>query len=168
MVNSSYQTTRLKIGEVFNSKQDSEFLVSVIEILTPSVVESLPPYFHDVNSIPSAQKWLAQVISDGRLFIVKLIGESKAIGFVFLSTENSGDTHIGYLLGEPYWGKGYATEILKGLIDFIKSEDQVTRLIAGVATDNVASIKLLQKLGFIHSSSEVNGTMFYQYRFSQK
>jgi len=139
-----------------------------MEILTPNVVGSLPPYFQNVNSIASARGWLKQVVSDGRLFIVKRIGESKAIGFVFLSTENSGDTHIGYLLAESYWGKGYATEILKGLIDFIESEDQVTRLIAGVATENVVSIKLLQKLGFIHSSTEDNGTMFYEYRFSQK
>lgn len=168
MMNFSYQTTKFQIDEVFNSNQDSEFFVSVMDILTPSVVESLPPYFQNVNSISSAQEWLKHVVSDGRLFIVKLVGESKAIGFVFLSTEDSGDTHIGYLLGESFWGKGYATEILKGLIDFIKSEDQVTRLIAGVDTDNVASIKLLQRLGFIHSSNEDNGTMFYEYRFSPK
>jgi RimJ/RimL family protein N-acetyltransferase len=168
MMNSSYQTTRLQIAEVCNSSQAPEFLASVIEILTPSVVGNLPPYFQNVNSITSAQEWLKQIVADGRLFIVKRIDESKAIGFVFLSTENSGDIHIGYLLGEPCWGKGYATELLKGLIDFIESEGQVTRLIAGVATDNVASIKLLQKLGFIHSSTEDNGTLFYDYRLTQK
>lgn len=166
-MSSSYQTTRLRVDGVFDSKQDPEFLISVKDILTPSVVGNLPPHFQDVNSISSAQEWLSHVVSDGRLFIVKRIGESKAIGFVFLSTENGGDTHVGYLLGESYWGKGYATEILKGLIDFIESEDQMTRLIAGVATDNIASIKLLKKLGFIHSSSEDNGTIFYQYRLSQ-
>jgi len=168
MVNSYYQTTRLQAGEVCNSNQDSDFLESVLEILTPRVVASLPPYFQSVNSISSAQEWLQQVVADGRLFVVRRIGESKAIGFVFLSAENDGDTHIGYLLAESCWGKGYATEILKGLIEFIESEGQVTRLIAGVATDNVASIKLLQKLGFIHSSSEDSCTLFYEYRLSPK
>jgi RimJ/RimL family protein N-acetyltransferase len=158
----------LQIGEFIDSNQAPDFLVSVIEILTPSVVENLPPYFQNVNSISSAQEWLKQIVADGRLFIVKRKGENKAVGFVFLSTENSGDAHIGYLLGESFWGKGYATEILKGLIDFIESEGQVTRLIAGVAADNLASIKLLQKLGFIHSSSEDNGTMFYEYRLCKK
>ena len=168
MMNSSYRTTRLQIGEIFNSNQDPEFLESVMEILTPSVVENLPPYFQDVNSISSAREWLKQIVSDGRLFMVKRIGESKAIGFVFLSTENNGDTHIGHLLGESYWGKGYATEILKGLMDFIESEAQTTRLIAGVATDNVASIKLLQNVGFIHIPIEDNGTLFYEYPLSLK
>jgi len=90
------------------------------------------------------------------------------MGFVFISTENTSGTHIGYLLGESYWGKGYATEILKGLIGFLESEDKITNLIAGVAKDNVASIKLLHKLGFIKSSSEDNGTIFFDYRLSQK
>jgi len=138
-----------------------------MEILTPRVVENLPPYFQNVNSISSTKEWLKQITSDGRLFIVKLTDESKTIGFVFLSTENSGDAHVGYLLGESYWGNGYATEILKGLIAFIATEDQITKLIAGVSADNVASTKLLRKLGFIHSSSEDNGTMFFEYQLSQ-
>lgn len=163
---SNYLTTRLQIGEVFDSNQGSEFLESIIGILTPNVVDSLPPYFQDVKTISSAQGWLEQVISDGRLFVVRHIDESQTIGFAFLSTENTGDTHIGYLLGETYWGKGYATEILKGLIDFIEREGQVARLIAGVANDNLASIKLLKKLDFIHSSSEDDGTLFFEYQFS--
>ena len=163
----SYQTSRLQINEILSSNQEPDFLASVMEILTPKVVVNLPPYFENVDSISSAQKWLKTIISDGRLFIVNLTGNCKTIGFVFLSTENNGDTHIGYLLGELNWGKGYATELLKSLIQFLESEAQITRLIAGVAAENVASITLLNKLGFIHSSSEANGTMFFKYLFSQ-
>lgn len=49
--------------------------------------------------------------------------------------------------------------------DFIELEGQVARLIAGVANDNLALIKLLQKLGFIHSSSEDDGALFFEYQF---
>lgn len=164
----SYQTSRLQISEIFNSKQEPDFLISVVGVLTPKVVENLPPYFQNINSIASGQKWLEQIISDGRLFIVKLADESHLIGFVFLSSENASGAHIGYLLGESYWGNGYATEILKGLIDFIELEGKITHLIAGVATDNEASIKLLHKLGFNKNSNEGNGTMFFEYMLSQK
>jgi len=167
-LNFIHQASRLQISEIITSKQEPEFLVSVIEVLTPKVVENLPPYFQNINSIQSAQEWLEQIIFDGSLFTVNLVGETNPIGFVFISTENTSGTHIGYLLGESYWGKGYATEILKGLIGFLESEDKITNLIAGVATDNVASIKLLHKLGFIKSSSEDNGTIFFDYRLSQK
>jgi len=166
-VSFSYQTLRLQVNEILNNNQNPDLLASVMQILTASVVENLPPYFHNVDSTSSAQEWLTQIMSEGRLFIVQLTGESKTIGFIFLSTENEGDAHIGYLLGESYWGKGYATEILKGLIDFIGSENKITRLIAGVATDNIASTKLLHKLGFKQNSSEDKSTIFFEYQLSQ-
>ncbi len=34
-----------------------------MEILTPKVVESLPPYFQNVNPTSLAQEWLKQVVS---------------------------------------------------------------------------------------------------------
>lgn len=37
MMNSSYQTTRFQVYEVFNGNKDSEFLVSAMGILTPEV-----------------------------------------------------------------------------------------------------------------------------------
>jgi len=163
----SYQTSNLQIGEILSSNQESDFYISVLEVLTPKVVANLPPYFQDIDSASLAKEWLKTIISDGRLFAVKLTDTNKAIGFVFLSTENSGDIHIGYLLGQSYWGKGYATEIVKGLIDFMEAEKQTTRLIAGVASENIASIKLLNKLGFVHESSEDNGTLFFEYALSQ-
>jgi len=167
IVSFSYQTSRLQINEIISSNQESDFLVSIIEVLTPKVVTNLPPYFQNVNTISLAQEWLETIISDGRLFTVNLVDDCNTVGFVFLSTENNGDTHIGYLLGEINWGKGFATELLKGLIKFLESEARITRLIAGVAKENFVSIKLLNKLGFIHNSSEPNGTMFFEYLFSQ-
>lgn len=163
----SYQTSRLQISEILSSNQEPDFLASIMEVLTPKVVANLPLYFQNVDSISSAQEWLQKTTSDGRLFIVNLKSDYKTIGFVFLSTGNNGVTHIGYLLGELNWGKGYATELIQGLIQFIESEAQITRLIAGVAKDNIASITLLNKLGFTHSSIEANGTMFFEYLFSQ-
>lgn len=51
----SYQTSRLQINEILNSNQNPDFLASVMQILTASVVENLPPYFHNVDSTLSAQ-----------------------------------------------------------------------------------------------------------------
>lgn len=51
---------------------------------------------------------------------------------------------VGYWLGKPYWGKGIATQ---ALAQFLR---QVTTrpLYARAATDNIASIRVLQKCGF--------------------
>jgi RimJ/RimL family protein N-acetyltransferase len=106
------------------------------------------------------------MLSESRLFIVKRTDTNTIIGFVFLYVGNDDDAHIGYLLGESYWSKGYATELLKGLINSIKYENKIKRLIAGVAINNIVSSKLLIKLGFVNSSSENNETVFYEYQLS--
>ena len=163
----TYQTSRLSVVEVFSGAPENEVLVSITELLTPTVVESLPPYFRNINSISDAQGWFNKMVSESRLFMVRHKGTNTTIGMVFLWIGNDGDAHIGYLLGALYWGKGYATELLKGLIEFIRHESKIKRLIAGVATNNVVSSRLLHKLGFVKSASENNETIFYEYQLSQ-
>ncbi|KAI1875991.1 uncharacterized protein JN550_001487 [Neoarthrinium moseri] len=64
----------------------------------------------------------------------------------------------GYLLDEPYWGRGYATEALSAFVKTyweyfpegapgIRPEDR-NIIIAGVYEGNVASEKVLKKAGF--------------------
>lgn len=153
--------------EVFSSTQETETLVSITELLTPKVVESLPPYFRNINSLSDAQDWYKKMVSESRLFKVKNTGTNTTIGFVFVFVGNDADAHIGYLLGELYWGNGYATELLKGLIDFIKHENKIKRLVAGVATNNIVSSNLLHKIGFVKSASENNEIDFYEYQLPQ-
>jgi RimJ/RimL family protein N-acetyltransferase len=54
---------------------------------------------------------------------------------------------IGYMLAQPYWGRGYATEAMTALIDWGFSLGHA-RLTAGVFDGNEASIRLLLRLGF--------------------
>ena len=55
------------------------------------------------------------------------------------------ECEIGYRLLEKYWGKGYASEIAKGLVSYAK-ELGFKRLIGCVAHENSASEKILKKL----------------------
>ncbi|MFA9374098.1 MAG: GNAT family N-acetyltransferase, partial [Poseidonibacter sp.] len=60
------------------------------------------------------------------------------------------DYEFGFILGKDFWGKGYATEIGKAQIDFIKNELKGKRVLALVHKDNIGSIKTIEKLGLIH------------------
>ena len=55
--------------------------------------------------------------------------------------------HIHYLLDPNYWGQGYATELVRALLDFGFKEFNMHRIEAGVATENKASIRVLEKVG---------------------
>ena len=55
---------------------------------------------------------------------------------------------IGYWIGRPYWGYGYVTEAARAIIQEARETLGVSTLIAGVFSDNPASLHLLEKLGF--------------------
>ncbi|MCW5517785.1 GNAT family N-acetyltransferase [Muriicola sp. Z0-33] len=52
-----------------------------------------------------------------------------------------------YSILPRYWGKGYATEAALGLIKYCFEELNLHRIEAGCAVDNLASIRVLEKLG---------------------
>ncbi len=59
-------------------------------------------------------------------------------------------SNIGYWLGKAHHGKGYATEALRAILDFIKIKfPQVKEIHAGAFAYNIASQSVLKKCGFV-------------------
>jgi RimJ/RimL family protein N-acetyltransferase len=75
---------------------------------------------------------------------------------------------LGYWLGVPYWGKGYATEALHAVIDYAFTDLAHESLQAGARVTNPVSRRVLEKCGFqwtgvglyriraIHSSAPID------------
>ena len=56
---------------------------------------------------------------------------------------------IGYSIVPSYQGKGYATEMGKAMVDWGLSQPNVKKVVATCNPDNIASIRVLEKIGFI-------------------
>ena len=69
----------------------------------------------------------------------------KHIGGVTLYCED-GAGELAWIIHRDYWGKGFAFEAAKALIDYF-SKHGFTRFIATCDTRNVASYRLMEKLG---------------------
>ncbi|WP_377890169.1 GNAT family N-acetyltransferase [Alkalihalobacillus sp. R86527] len=54
---------------------------------------------------------------------------------------------LGYWIGRPFWGKGYATEAVKRMIDFGFVELRLNKVWATAITRNEGSIKVLKNAG---------------------
>jgi RimJ/RimL family protein N-acetyltransferase len=59
-----------------------------------------------------------------------------------------GEAEIGYWLGVPFWGRGYATEAARALIDHAFGELGHDALVSGARVSNPASRRVLEKCGF--------------------
>lgn len=73
----------------------------------------------------------------------KFIGEIGLEGAV----ERFRSSEIFYTIHPDFWGKGIATEAAQEVANFVFGELGLHRLEAGVATTNIGSIKVLEKLG---------------------
>jgi RimJ/RimL family protein N-acetyltransferase len=72
----------------------------------------------------------------------RLVG---AAGFGVLS---GGEVEIGYWVGEPFWGRGYATEAVQAVIDHAFAARGLPRLNGRCRVGNMASRRVLEKCGF--------------------
>ncbi|MBZ5553428.1 MAG: GNAT family N-acetyltransferase [Acidobacteriia bacterium] len=60
-----------------------------------------------------------------------------------------GTVEVGYSLMEPYQGRGYATEAVRGLLKWAFDHPRVNRVIAETYPELLLSIRVLEKNGFV-------------------
>ncbi|HET9902111.1 MAG TPA: GNAT family N-acetyltransferase [Xanthobacteraceae bacterium] len=84
----------------------------------------------------------------GEMALVVTLADGTLIGAVGLGLLEGPAPEVGYWLGVPYWGKGYATEAARAVIDFAFTELDHEALQAGARVTNPASRRILEKCGF--------------------
>ena len=62
--------------------------------------------------------------------------------------EGCEEPELGFVIGREWQRKGYAYEVCKAILDYMKTAFSIDRVIAVVHQDNQASIGLCEKLGF--------------------
>ncbi len=72
---------------------------------------------------------------------------SRLIGCAGLGETPCGGVELGYWIARPYWGRGYATEGARGVLEVARLLGHA-RVEAGHYLDNPASGRVLRKLGF--------------------
>jgi len=80
------------------------------------------------------------------LMMLRTNGAPRLIGACGIGNLN-GEPELGYWIGRPYWGLGFATEASRAVIEIAKTIGH-KKLVASHFTDNPASGKVLRKLGF--------------------
>ena len=66
----------------------------------------------------------------------------------------SNEVEIGYVICKKYSGKGYATELLTAMTEYIASSFGIDVLYARVMRGNNASVRVLEKNGYIYVKEE--------------
>jgi len=99
-----------------------------------------------------ARKWLSHVASsDPEVdFAIVFAGEAVGgIGFTLGSDVERHSAEVGYWLGEALWGRGIATAALRASTRWAITAFDLRRVFAVPFSDNFASMRVLEKAGFV-------------------
>jgi RimJ/RimL family protein N-acetyltransferase len=100
-----------------------------------------------------AEVWINEtrekIKADGDVALAITTEPDGLIGVISVSRRRDGASGVlGYWLGEPYWGQGYATEATARMVRFATEGMHLEALTARVFVENPASERVLLKTGF--------------------
>ena len=95
------------------------------------------------------QRHWEQNLSDTNNRIRTIVWRGEVAGYVS-SFELLGKPSIAYWVGRDFWGRGIATAAVKQFLHIVPERP----LFARVAADNLGSIRVLEKCGFVRAGTE--------------
>jgi RimJ/RimL family protein N-acetyltransferase len=98
-------------------------------------------------TIDDAEHFIAAVNRQPGEATFVILLDDELTGVCGVEARDSG-VEIGYWLGVPYWGGGYATEAVRAVIDHAFGDLGHDALQAGARVSNPASRRVLEKCGF--------------------
>lgn len=98
---------------------------------------------HWASLLPNPDCLLRSIVVDGAVV-------GSAVSFV-----RDGERHIGYRIAQQHWGKGIATAALGRLLDEVRERP----LVATVAEHNRASLRILERHGFVRVGEVRDGDL---------
>ncbi|CAE6910460.1 COG1670 Acetyltransferases [Vibrio sp. B1FLJ16] len=115
------------------------------------------------HTVASAKQLFEKILDDKNTYSLAVLesGSRDYMGHIFISQLNS-KPELGFIFDKAYWGKGLATEALKAFLPKACRELGLHKITATVNCGHLASLAVLEKLGFIkiRESKDLYGPYF--------
>ncbi len=127
----------------------------VTDLLTPATTSHLPDGWRGAFDRVRAADWIRERDAESPTLLV-VDADSRAVaGLLILQELGIGgnprrtEVRIGYIIEESEWGRGYATELVRGLVEWTREHPSIGAIAGGVGPDNPASVRVLERNGFV-------------------
>ena len=133
--------------EMFEVLSEPE-LYRYLDYPAPPSLEHLRSVYARVEGCKSpdgSQLWLN--------WVVRRPGEAP-MGYVQATVASRQAAWIGFVFSSRHWGRGYATQAARAVLEHLASAYGVVRFLASVEAENQRSMRLLGRLGFHEATQE--------------
>ena len=140
-------------GELFELLSDDRMYSFVPQQPPPTLAALAARYQHleTRRSPPGDEDWLN--------WVVRSKASSACLGSVQVTIRHDGRAQLAYEIGAPYWRRGFATEACDRVVQTL-FDHGIREIWAELDTRNLASIRLLERLGFLRGTLRRNADFF--------
>lgn len=126
------------------------------------IFDNLRDMFPHPYTLEDGRQFIERVTKDNptQVFAIEVDGEAVgSVGIFPQSDIHRKNAEIGYWLGEPYWGRGIATEAVKQIIEYGFATFDISRIWAVPFPTNLGSQRVLEKAG-LHFEARLEMAIF--------
>jgi ribosomal-protein-alanine N-acetyltransferase len=150
-----FETNRLCVAPwapMLTEKNWTRLKAMLETLLTPAVLAHLPPPMQLGSETSALDLWIKERDQESNVLYIEDRNTDTFIGLLILAIfpdeTNRLTIRLGYFLVEETWGKGLATELVRGFVNWCHAQQCDIQLLGGVETGNPASALVLKKAGF--------------------
>lgn len=132
------ETQRLKIYAATEEQMEIWIAAQTIDVLKTAYTEMLDGCL----AHPDQWEWYA-------IWMIELKDGTHIGELCFKGIDAFGSAEIGYGIADDYQGQGFATEAVNAAAAWAFRQNAVNSVTAEVDKDNIASIRVLEKSGFV-------------------
>ncbi len=169
----SFETDRLNVGDWQSTYSEHGAGQILVAHITDDARKFLPDSLASIRTTGDSVEWLQQQRAEVTAVLFATLKSSDQVAGVLIASEqsDSGTTlaYIGYLVSPEQRGKGIATELVQGFVNWVEKSTNIDLLIGGVDSLNTASISVLTKSGFEVKKGEADsdGYLMYERRLNR-
>lgn len=124
------------------------------------LADALPLFLEWIEAAPDQAGWyvwyaMTRAPREALDMLADNIGDTLIASAGFKGPPQDGTVEIGYSVLPQFQGQGYATEMVRALIDWAFAQPGVVRIVAETTEDNTPSVRLLHRLGFVRTEPAV-------------
>jgi ribosomal-protein-alanine N-acetyltransferase len=141
---------------VIRSFEDHDAEAMAEHVSNPNVTRMLAARFPSPYTERHAKAWIDLCHLEAEPVNFAITEHDNLIGGIGLTVQRGARrraAEVGFWVAEGHWGKGIATEALKAFTDYAFSRFDLIRLFAYVFEGNVASTRVLKKIGFTYEGT---------------